>query len=77
MSAEQAQQDLLDRLTQLKNNISNTVKAEVQAATEASKQGFSEEAAEACSQQLDELSSPFLSRNRSTSTFSRRLQNKI
>ncbi len=51
-----AEQALLDRLTQLESNIANTVKAEVKAAIDASRQVFTEEAAEACSQQLDELS---------------------
>ena len=49
-------EQVLERLTQLEANIATTVKDEVSRAVAASREGFTEEAAAACSAHLDELS---------------------
>ena len=49
-------EQVLETLTQLEANIATTVKDEVTRAVAASREGFTEEAAAACSAHLDELS---------------------
>ena len=49
-------EQVLERLSQLEANIATTVKDEVTQAVAATREGFTEEAAAACSAQLDELS---------------------
>ena len=49
-------EQVLERLTQLEANIATSVKDEVSRAVAASREGFTEEVAAACSAHLDELS---------------------